>query len=65
MFSFNSPFGACPVCHGLGEITEISEDLLIPDRVKSIMDGALEVYGRMELSVEGAADRRGRKEVRL
>ena len=50
MFSFNSPFGACPACHGLGEITEISEDLLIPDRSKSIMDGAIEVYGRMELA---------------
>ncbi|MDE1870561.1 MAG: excinuclease ABC subunit UvrA, partial [Candidatus Micrarchaeota archaeon] len=49
MFSFNSPFGACPTCHGLGEITEISVDLLIPDRTKSVMDGAIEVYGKMEL----------------
>lgn len=50
MFSFNSPFGACPSCHGLGEITEVSEDLVIPDKSKSIMDGALAVYGRMDLS---------------
>jgi len=50
MFSFNSPFGACPTCHGLGEITEISVDLLIPDRTKSVMDGAIEIYGRMELA---------------
>ena len=50
MFSFNSPFGACPACHGLGEITEISPDLLIPDRSKSVMDGAIEAYGKMELS---------------
>ncbi len=50
MFSFNSPFGACPSCHGLGEITEVSEDLIVPDRSKSIMDGALAVYGRMDLS---------------
>jgi len=50
MFSFNSPFGACPTCHGLGEITEISEELLIPDKNKSIIDGALAVYGKMELS---------------
>ena len=50
MFSFNSPFGACPTCHGLGEIAEISEDLVIPDKSKSIMDGALAVYGRMELT---------------
>ena len=50
MFSFNSPFGACPSCHGLGEITEIAENLVIPDKSKTIMDGALEVYGKMELS---------------
>ena len=50
MFSFNSPFGACPTCHGLGEITEVSADLVIPDKSKSIMDGALEVYGKMDLS---------------
>ena len=50
MFSFNSPFGACPTCHGLGEITEISEDKVIPDKNLSIMDGALAVYGSMDLS---------------
>ncbi len=50
MFSFNSPFGACPTCHGLGEITEVSEDLVIPDKTKSIIDGALMVYGKMELT---------------
>ena len=50
MFSFNSPFGACPTCHGLGEISEISENLIIPDKTKSIMDGALLIYGKMELS---------------
>ena len=50
MFSFNSPFGACPECHGLGEIMQISEDLVIPDKSKSIMDGALAVYGRIDMS---------------
>jgi len=45
-----APFGACPVCHGLGEITEISADLVIPDKSKNIMDGALAIYGKMELS---------------
>jgi excinuclease ABC subunit A len=50
MFSFNSPFGACPSCHGLGEMREIAEDLLIPDKTKSIMDGALAIYGSMDLS---------------
>ncbi len=49
MFSFNSPFGACPTCLGLGEHREISPDLLIPDKNKSIIDGALVVYGRLDL----------------
>ncbi|MCL4435703.1 MAG: excinuclease ABC subunit UvrA [Thaumarchaeota archaeon] len=48
MFSFNSPFGACPECHGLGEITTVAEDLVIPDKTKSIMDGALAVYSGMD-----------------
>ena len=50
MFSFNSPFGACLTCHGLGEITEVSPNLVIPDKTKSIMDGALAVYGKMDLT---------------
>lgn len=41
MFSFNSPLGACPVCGGLGKIIGISEDLVIPDKSKSIYDGAI------------------------
>jgi excinuclease ABC subunit A len=50
MFSFNSPWGACPTCHGLGEITEVTADKVIPNRNLSIMDGALAVYGKMDLS---------------
>jgi excinuclease ABC subunit A len=50
MFSFNSPFGACTECHGLGEVMQISEDLVIPDKSKSIMDGALAVYGKIDMS---------------
>jgi excinuclease ABC subunit A len=50
MFSFNSPWGACPTCHGLGEITEVTADKVIPDKNLSIMDGALAVYGKMDLS---------------
>ena len=41
MFSFNSPLGACPVCGGLGQIIGISEDLVVPDKSKSIYDGAI------------------------
>ncbi len=41
MFSFNSPLGACPVCGGLGKIIGVSEDLVVPDKAKSIYDGAI------------------------
>ncbi len=41
LFSFNSPLGACPVCGGLGKIIGISEDLVIPDKAKSIYEGAI------------------------
>lgn len=41
LFNFNSPLGACPVCGGLGKIIGISEDLVIPDKSKSIYDGAI------------------------
>ncbi len=41
LFSFNSPYGACPECKGLGVSMHIDEDILIPDKTKSIMDGAV------------------------
>lgn len=43
MFSFNSPFGACPECNGLGMKMKINEELLIPDKNKSIRDGGIVV----------------------
>ena len=39
MFSFNSPFGACPVCTGLGSHKEFDEELVIPDQTLSVADG--------------------------
>ncbi|MEM0465600.1 MAG: excinuclease ABC subunit UvrA [Candidatus Pacearchaeota archaeon] len=50
MFSFNSPFGACEECHGLGVKIEFDPDLIIPDKSKSIMEGAIKVYGKMDYS---------------
>ncbi len=44
-FSFNNPFGACPTCSGLGFKMEFDIDLMIPDKSKSIMDGAIAVLG--------------------
>jgi excinuclease ABC subunit A len=44
LFSFNSPYGACPTCDGLGVKLEIDEDLIIPDDTRSIDDGALAAW---------------------
>lgn len=41
MFSFNSPYGACPTCTGLGEFMRVDPNLLIPDKSKSLASGAL------------------------
>ncbi len=45
MFSFNNPAGACPACTGLGFRLVADPDLVIPDKSKSIMDGAIQVNG--------------------
>ncbi len=45
-FSFNNPFGACPVCHGIGQTMEFSVDLVLPDQTMSIIEkGAMSVGG--------------------
>ena len=45
MFSFNNPFGACATCSGLGTLLKMDPDLIIPDRTKSLEDGAIKVGG--------------------
>ncbi len=44
-FSFNNPFGACPVCFGLGYKMEFDPELMIPDRTLSLSQGAIQVMG--------------------
>ncbi len=46
LFSFNSPYGACPECDGLGYCLEIDPELVIPDKTKSIRGGAIEAWKR-------------------
>jgi excinuclease ABC subunit A len=46
IFSFNSPYGACPSCNGLGTKLEFDPDLVIPDKDKSINEGAIEPWRR-------------------
>ncbi len=44
LFSFNNPFGACPTCHGFGNIIELDLDLVVPNKAKSIQQGAIEPW---------------------
>ena len=44
LFSFNSPQGACPTCHGFGDLGMIDEDKIIPDKNKSLAEGAIEPW---------------------
>lgn len=44
LFSFNSPQGACPDCHGFGDLAVLDEDKIIPDRTKSLEKGAVEPW---------------------
>ncbi|MCU1384097.1 MAG: uvrA 3 [Acidobacteria bacterium] len=44
LFSFNNPFGACPTCHGFGNIVELDMKLVVPDPKKSIQQGAIEPW---------------------
>jgi excinuclease ABC subunit A len=48
IFSFNSPYGACPNCGGLGFKMEFDPDLIVPDKNKSVLDGALVPWGRIK-----------------
>lgn len=49
-FSFNSPYGACPFCNGLGEVTQVEIDKIIPDRKKSIASGGLIPIGKPNMN---------------
>ena len=46
LFSFNNPFGACPTCHGFGNIIELDMELVVPDSSKSINQGAIEPWSK-------------------
>ena len=53
-FSFNNPYGACPVCAGLGYKMEFSEELMIPDKRLSIREGAIAVTGWQSANKKGS-----------
>ena len=53
-FSFNNPFGACPVCFGLGYKMEFDPELMIPDQSLSINEGAIQVMGWQSCNEPGS-----------
>jgi excinuclease ABC subunit A len=63
LFSFNNPFGACPICHGFGNVIELDMDLVVPDPARSINQGAIEPWTkphyRAQLAGLKRAARRG------
>jgi excinuclease ABC subunit A len=46
LFSFNNPFGACPTCHGFGNVIELDMDLVVPDPTRSIQQNAIEPWSK-------------------
>lgn len=56
-FSFNNPFGACPVCHGIGYKMEFAPELMIPDWSLSIDEGAIAVLGWQSVTDKGSYTR--------
>ncbi|HEX4566733.1 MAG TPA: excinuclease ABC subunit UvrA, partial [Vicinamibacterales bacterium] len=66
LFSFNNPFGACPLCHGFGNIIELDMGLVVPDQSKSIQQNAIEPWSKPHYRAQLAELKRvARKRVRL
>jgi len=66
LFSFNNPFGACPICHGFGNIIELDMALVVPDASKSIQHNAIEPWSKPHYRAQLAELKRiGRKRVRF
>src|SRR5260221_701320 len=61
LFSFNNPFGACPTCHGFGNIIELDMDLVVPDPSKSIQQGAIEPWSKPHYRAQLAELKRAAK----
>ena len=65
LFSFNNPFGACPTCHGFGNIIELDMDLVVPDPSKSIVQGAIEPWSRPHYRAQLAELKRAARKQKL
>src|SRR5204862_5669725 len=65
LFSFNNPFGACPICHGFGNIIELDMDLVVPDPTKSINQGAIEPWSKPHYRAQLADLKRAARKHRI
>jgi excinuclease ABC subunit A len=65
LFSFNNPFGACPTCHGFGNIIELDMALVVPDPTKSIQQGAIEPWSKPHYRAQLAELKRAAKKHKL
>jgi excinuclease ABC subunit A len=65
LFSFNNPFGACPTCHGFGNVIELDMSLVVPDPSKSIAQGAIEPWTKPHYRAQLAELKRAAKRVQL
>ncbi len=65
LFSFNNPFGACPTCHGFGDIIELDMNLVVPDPAKSIQQGAIEPWSKPHYRTQVVELKRAAKKQKL
>ena len=65
LFSFNNPFGACPTCHGFGNIIELDMDLVVPDGSKTIAANAIEPWSKPHYRAQLAELKRAAKRAKL
>ncbi len=65
LFSFNNPFGACPTCHGFGNIVELDMALVVPDASKSIAENAIEPWSKPHYRTQLAELKRAAKKSKL
>ena len=65
LFSFNNPFGACPTCHGFGNIIELDMNLVVPDQSKTINQNAIEPWSKPHYRAQLAELKRAAKKARI
>jgi len=65
LFSFNNPFGACPTCHGFGNIIELDMDLVVPDPKKTILQNAIEPLSKPHYRAQLADLKRAARKAKI